>query len=260
MVQQPPQRYPVPRDPLPISNLMDLRERVLETRLGVLFPDMLANTCVGRVAEARFREEAGGGRGPDVNRDVVFAEGGDESGFGGAGDGVVVELVDGGFYEVVGGAEGDDEVDFGGLVVGDAEVGEFAGLVVVVDGTEGRKDGAGPVWPVEVEGVDGWDFERGERCVDRCSDLFGSVVAWKGENLGVNCGPGRDIGRAKDGFTCPWGTEKGMCEDGGVVTLVLSDLLGRVASSGVYAGVAVLAEDIQEFLGCFWCALADYGV
>ena len=65
-----------------------------------------------------------------------------------------MELVVGGFNQVVGGAEGDDEVDLVGFVVGEAEVGEFAGAVVLVDGFEKGEEGGGAVGPVEVEGVD----------------------------------------------------------------------------------------------------------
>ena len=190
MMQQPPQRYTVPGNPLPISNLMDLRQRVLQSGFRVLIADMLADTRVGGISEAGFREEAGGGGRPDVDGDVVFAESGDEDGFGGAGDGVVVQLVDGGFDEVVGCAEREDEVDFGGLVVGDAEVGEFSGEVVLVYGAEGGEEGTRAVWPVEVEGADGGDFESGERGIDRGGNLLRRVVAWEGENFGVDGGPG----------------------------------------------------------------------
>ena len=107
---------------------------------------------VGRIPEAGFGEEARGGGGPDIHGNLVFAQRGDEEGFGGAGDGVVVELVVRRTDEVVGRAEGDDEVDFVGLVVGEAEVGEFAGAVVLVDSFEGGEEGGGAVGPVEGRG------------------------------------------------------------------------------------------------------------
>lgn len=81
-------------DTFSIGDLVNLFQRVFETWFGVLLTDMLADACVGGIAEAGFGEEAGGRRRPDIDRDIVLAQIGNESGFRGAGDGVVVELVD----------------------------------------------------------------------------------------------------------------------------------------------------------------------
>ena len=153
------------------------------------------------------------------------------------------------------GAKGDDEIDFIWFIVGNAEVGELASLVVFVDGPEGRKERTDAVWPMKVKRTDGRDIKSGERGQKGRSDLLWCMITWERKNFCVYCGPARDICGAENRFAGARGAgKKGSTRER--AEHVMLNLLWRIAPSGIYTCVAMLSEDVQEFLSCFRGALA----
>lgn len=138
-------------------------------------------------------EEAAGERGVGVKGKPELAEDGEEVLLDGAGEGVVVALVDGGHDAALGLGVRVHLAHVGGQEVGEAEAGELTLAVQLLDGVDGLLDGGVVVGGVQVVDVDLVGLEQRERLGEAVGDGgAGECAAEEARRLGVD---GEGLGR-----------------------------------------------------------------